>query len=130
MTGQELKDILYQNKISQSEIARKLGLSHQSFNQMLSAADVKTSLLERIAKALDVKMSFFYPMDGNNAVASGNGSVAVTGNNNDVGNVSIGSNADVLQERVKYLEQQIEDKERLLDEKERLIKILMKNEQK
>lgn len=122
MTGNRLKEILYEKKVSQSQIAKLLGVSQQSFNQMLAAADIKSSLLERIAEALGENMSLFYPIEGSNAVASGNGNVA--GNNNVVGSVTIGD-ATVLQERVKFLEQQVKDKESLLEEKERLIKVLM-----
>lgn len=120
MTGERLKEILFKRKVSQSEIARRLGMSHQSFNQMLSASDIKSSLLERIAKVLNIPVSSLYgeqDSDGQNAVASGKGSVAVSGNNNDVGNVTIGD-ASLLQERVRLLE-------RLLEEKERTIQILM-----
>ena len=120
MTGERVKEILFKCKVSQSEIARQLGMSHQSFNQMLSASDIKSSLLERIAKVLKVPVSFLYgEKDGdvNSSVASGSGSVAVTGNNNVAGNVTIGDTA-LLQERVKMLE-------KLLEEKERTIKILM-----
>lgn len=118
MTGERLKEIIFKHKVSQSEIARQLGMSHQSLNQMLSAADVKSSLLERIAQVLNVPISFLYgEHDTQNAVANGDGSVAVTGNNNVAGNVTMGD-AAVLQERVTMLE-------RLLEEKERTIKILM-----
>lgn len=117
MTGNRLKEILYEKKVSQSQIAKLLGVSQQSFNQMLAAADIKSSLLERIAEALGENMSLFYPMDSSSAVASGNGSVAVTGNNNVAGNVTMGDTA-ILTERIAMLE-------RLLEEKERTIKILM-----
>lgn len=118
MTGQRLKEIIFKHKVSQSEIARQLGMSQQSLNQMLTAADVKSSLLERIAQVLNVPISFLYgEHDTQSAVANGDGSVAVTGNNNVAGNVTIGD-AAVLQERVTMLE-------RLLEEKERTIKILM-----
>ena len=123
MTGNRLKEILYEKKVSQSQIAKLLGVSQQSFNQMLAAADIKSSLLERIAEALGENMSIFYPIrpssvsisDHSNAVATSNGNIA--GNNNVVGNVTIGD-AAILQERVTMLE-------KLLEEKERLIKILM-----
>ena len=49
MTGNRLKEILYEKKVSQSQIAKLLGVSQQAFNQMLAAADIKSSLLERIA---------------------------------------------------------------------------------
>lgn len=122
MTGKDLKEKIAQQNISALAIAKKLGISPQALNSTFNAADVKSGTLERIAEVLGVKMSFFYPMEGSNAVASGNGNVA--GNNNVVGSVTIGD-ATVLQERVKFLEQQVKDKESLLEEKERLIKVLM-----
>lgn len=115
MTGKDLKEKIAQQNISALAIAKKLGISPQALNSTFNAADVKSGTLERIAEVLGVKMSFFYPMEGSNAVASGNGNVA--GNNNVVGNVTIGD-ATVLQERVTMLE-------KLLEEKERTIKILM-----
>ncbi len=127
MTGKDLKEKIAQQNISALAIAKKLGISPQALNSTFNAADVKSGTLERIAEVLGVKMSFFYPMDGSNAVATGNGNVA--GNNNVVGSVTFGD-ATVLQERVKFLEQQVKDKESLLEEKERLIKVLMENEQK
>lgn len=60
MTGESLKELLLSLKISQTDIAKKLGLSQQSFNQMLSASDVKSSLLERVANAIGVSISKLY----------------------------------------------------------------------
>jgi transcriptional regulator with XRE-family HTH domain len=117
MTGKELKDKISQQNIPALVIARKLGISPQSLNSTFNAADVKSGTIERIAVVLGVKMSFFYPMDGSNAVASGNG-IAVAGNDN----VTMGDNAAALQQRIILLE-------RLLEEKERTIKILMENKQ-
>lgn len=90
-------------------------MSHQSFHQMLSAADIKSSLIERVAAALGVPVSSLFSDSTSIATATGTGNVA--GNNNVVGSVTIG-NASVLQERVSMLE-------KLLEEKERTIKILM-----
>lgn len=124
MTGNRLKEILYEKKVSQSQIAKLLGVSQQSFNQMLAAADIKSSLLERIAEALGENMSLFYPVEPANVTISDHGGVSIagnnniSGNNNAVGNVTMGDNTAVLQERVAMLE-------KLLDEKERLIKVLM-----
>lgn len=115
MTGKELKEKIAQQNVSALAIAKKMGISPQALNSTFNAADVKSGTLERIADALGVKMSFFYP-EGNSAVAS-NGSVAVNGNNNVAGNVTTGDTA-LLTERIAMLE-------RLLEEKERTIKILM-----
>lgn len=118
MTGERLKEILAKYKVSQSEIAKQLGMSHQSLNQMLSASDIKTGLVERIAKVLNVPISSLFGEDKEqNAVATGNG-IAVSGNNNVAVNENMGDNAAILQERVTMLE-------KLLEEKERLIKVLM-----
>lgn len=123
MTGNRLKEILYEKKVSQSHVAKLLGVSQQSFNQMLAAADIKSSLLERIAEALGENMSLFYPLEPASVTVSDHGGVSIAGNNtiagnnNAVGNVTMGD-AAVLQERVTMLE-------KLLEEKERTIKILM-----
>ena len=118
MTGERLKEILAKYKVSQSEIAKQLGMSHQSLNQMLSASDIKTGLVERIAKVLNVSISSLYGEDKEqNAIATGNG-IAVAGNNNVAGNVTMDDIIAVLQERVTMLE-------KLLEEKERTINILL-----
>lgn len=118
MTGQELKEKVLMANVPFNEIAERLGITAQSLNSCFKGKDVRSNTIERIAEALGVKMSFFYPMDSSSAVASGKGSVAVTGNNNVAGNVTMGDNTAVLQERVTMLE-------KLLEEKERTIKILM-----
>ena len=117
MTGQELKEKVLMANVPFNEIAERLGITAQSLNSCFKGKDVRSNTIERIAEALGVKMSFFYPMDISSAVASGNGSVAVTGNNNVAGNVTMGDTA-ILTERIAMLE-------KLLDEKERLIKVLM-----
>lgn len=114
MTGQELKLKLIEAGKSQKDIAELLGVTAQSLSSVLSAKDVRSGTLERIAEAIGVKMSFFYPTEGGVSIAGNNN---ISGNNNAVGNVTIGD-AAVLQERVTMLE-------KLLEEKERLIKVLM-----
>lgn len=121
MTGEALKEFLFKKKVSQSEVARQLKISQQSFNQMLSSADVKTSLLERIAKVLNVTISSIYGEKSSDAVANGDGCVAVNGNNtvahHITTNATNGGDA-ILQQRVEALEA-------LLAEKERLITVLL-----
>jgi transcriptional regulator with XRE-family HTH domain len=118
MTGEYLKEFIRKKKVSQAEIARTLGISQQSFNQMLSSKDIKSSHVELIASILHVSMGEIYnETKEQSAVASGNG-IAVAGNNNVTGNYA-SNNSQVLQERVMLLE-------RILDEKERTIQILMK----
>ena len=119
MTGKELKTKLSACGVSQSEIARRLEMSQQSFNQSLIVNDVKSGLLERIATAIGVDMTFFYPADNQNAVASGDNSVAAIQSTVTQGDCA------VLQERIAGLEEIIKEKERTITEKERTIQILM-----
>ena len=60
MQGVELKKILQDEGFILSEIAAKMGESPQNFSSLLSAADVKSSLLERLAVALKKNLYFFY----------------------------------------------------------------------
>lgn len=115
MTGQELKEKILVANVPLNEIAERLGITAQSLNSCFKGKDVRSNTIERIADALGVKMSFFYPTEGSVSIAGNNN---ISGNNNAVGNVTMGDNTAVLQERVSMLE-------KLLEEKERLIKVLM-----
>lgn len=110
MNGKILKEKLRHIGKSQKELADMLGVTPQSVNAILSASDVRSGTIERLAKVLKLPMSYFYD-DGttvNNVSATGvNTGASVNGD------VNIGGN-----ERVKYLEE-------LLKEKERTIQILM-----
>ena len=115
MDGKRIKELLLAYNTSQSEVAKQLGMSQQSFSQMLSSSDIKTSLVERIAGVLKIPVSTIYGETtiNNNPVYKNNGYVSA--NNNVTSNAG---DTAVLTERVKMLE-------RLLEEKERTIKILM-----
>jgi len=113
MNGKELKELIDALGISQKKLAELLGVTPQTISAIITAKDVRTSTVERIATVTGMPISYFFK-EGHNAVASGNGSVAVAGNNNVAGNGDIA----VLQERITMLE-------RLIEEKERTIKILM-----
>lgn len=121
MTGQELKEKLLKANVPFNIIAERLGITAQSLNSYFKGKDVRSNTIERIAEAIDVTMSFFYPTDGNNAVANGDSSIAV---NNITGNIEAGDNAALI-ERVKLLEQLLAERERVIEEKERLINVLM-----
>lgn len=113
MRGQELKARIMEVGKSQKDIADYLGVTAQSLSSVLSAKDVRSGTIEKIAQVLNVPISFLYGEKDKdqNAIATGNG-IAVAGN------VTMGDNTAVLQERVTMLE-------KLLEEKERTIKILM-----
>lgn len=60
MSGQELKITLKKTGISQSEIAKRLGVTPQTVSAYFMTREVSTSLLERLCGVLDVPMSYFY----------------------------------------------------------------------
>ena len=75
MTGAQLKERLSTTHIPLSEIARRISVSPQSLNSMFNSEDVKSGVLEKLSKALDVPIAFFYGdsynITGNNIVNSG-----------------------------------------------------------
>lgn len=111
MTGNELKVRLMEIGKSQKDVADLLGVTAQSLSSVLSAKDVRSGTIEKIAHAVNMPISFFYgETNSQHAMANGDSSVAAI-------NSHVDGNA-VLQERVKSLEA-------LVEEKERTIKILM-----
>ncbi len=114
MTGEELKKRLKGERYSITGLAEKLGMSQQGLSQALSVKDVKTGLVEDLARVLNLPVSFFFGEDANcnNATANGDSSVAAINSN-----VTMENN-EVLKERIKNLET-------LVAEKERTIQILM-----
>lgn len=78
MTGEELKKVLIRDGYVLSSIAEKLGTSQQNFSQSLNAADVKTGLIEKLSKVLDVPVSYFYEQ-GAQAAAVAEGATLTAG---------------------------------------------------
>lgn len=87
MSGKELKEILREEGINLSELARKLGFdSDQRLHSALKADDVKSGLIESIARVTNKSVGFFYK-NVPGAIASDN-SVAVSGDGNNVNAIS------------------------------------------
>ena len=119
MNGQTLKQKLQSKNTSFADLAERLGITAQSLHSCFKVQDVGSNRIEQIAQVLELPMSFFYPSDGNNAVASGDNSVAAIQSTVTQGDCA------VLQERIAGLEEIIKEKERTITEKERTIQILM-----
>ena len=102
MTGNELKQIILSKGISLTEMSRRLEISPQHLNQALSAADIKSGLIEKVSKAIDTPIASIY----------GEPTTASKTSNKDVA---------VLEERINGLEKLLEEKERtiilLIDQK-------------
>lgn len=116
MRGEKLKKKLLELKVNQKQLAGLLNVTPQSVNSILTATDVRSGTIEKIAKVLDVPILYFYGEEGGNvAVASGN----VSGASNS-GDVTINASGEIpiMKERIAHLES-------LVSEKERLIQVLL-----
>lgn len=114
MTGKDLKELIEKLGFPQRKLAEQMGVTPQTISAILTAKDVRTSTIERIASVTNMPVSYFFRENHEANSVVGNGNAAVNGNNN----VVVNDNTPVLLERVRMLE-------KLLDEKERLIKVLM-----
>lgn len=87
MNGKELKKILKEEGVNLTELAKMLGFDNdQRLHSALKAEDVKSGLIEAIAKATNKNVGFFYK-NTTGAIASDN-SVAVSGDGNSVNAIS------------------------------------------
>ena len=111
MTGQELRTKIVPTRKTISELAVAVGLSQQGLSQAFSAKDVKTGLVEKLASALNLPLSYFYGDGGTNVIASGEKSLAAL-NSTITGDSPQGE--EILRERIRSLECQLYEKERLI----------------
>ena len=113
MSGKEVKEILKQEGVILSELARLLGYDNdQRLHSALRAKDVSSGLLEKIARATNKNVCMFYP-DTAKTVANEN-SIAVSGNDNQISTIS--------EKLIGLLEKKDEQIDRLLTVIEKLNK--------
>lgn len=60
MKGIEIKKKLQENGYSLKNIAELIGETPQNLNSLLNAQDIKTGIVERLAKAINKNVYFFY----------------------------------------------------------------------
>ena len=60
MSGEQLKTRVKTSGLSQKQIAELLKVTPQTVTAMFSAADVRSSTIERLCDALSVKVNYFY----------------------------------------------------------------------
>lgn len=60
MKGADLKDLLRKEGIILSQLAEDLGMSQQNLSAAFTRDDVKSGLLEKMARVLDKPIGFFY----------------------------------------------------------------------
>ena len=86
MKGQHIQDLMKQEGYSVNEMAKLIGKAQQVLASALKHDDVRTGLLEDIAKAMGKPLSFFYGETyGNVSAIAGNNNTSVAGNDNTVG---------------------------------------------
>jgi transcriptional regulator with XRE-family HTH domain len=111
MDGEILRKKIKDTGVPIAEIARKLGQSRPNLSQALSTKDVKTGLVEKLAAALNLPLSYFYGDSGTNVIASGEKSLAAL---NSTITKSNPQGVEILEERIRSLESQLYEKERLI----------------
>ena len=123
MTGKELRVKLVSAGKQVTDLAQLMGISHQSLSQALKAKDVKTGLVEKIASALNLPLSFFYDgsagahitTNGDHAIANGDHAIAAIDST-----VSGSSEKAVLEERILGMQRLLAEKERIIQMYEKL----------
>lgn len=60
MKGSDLKDLLRKEGVILSQLAEDLGMSQQNLSAAFTREDVKSGLLERLARILNKPIGFFY----------------------------------------------------------------------
>lgn len=87
MTGQKIKDILRSEGITIADGARMLGHNgDQRLHSALKSEDVKSGLIEDIARVTNKSVCYFYEGSGN-TVATDHG-IAVSGDSNQINALS------------------------------------------
>ena len=81
MNGQHLENLIKQEGYSVNKMAELIGRSQQNLATLLKHDDVRTGLVEDIAKAMKKPLSFFYgEAYGPVTQANGNNNTQVAGN--------------------------------------------------
>lgn len=68
MTGSEAKKMLKLSGLSLTEIATRMGITPQLLCKYLAVQDIKTGVLEQMAKAIGKDITFFYPESENKQI--------------------------------------------------------------
>jgi transcriptional regulator with XRE-family HTH domain len=121
MTGENLRIYINALDSSYAAVARKLGISAQSLDGYLKTQDVKTGLIEKLAKAYDKPLSYFFDNEEDADVSGHHNQLNKEGAHD---NINIAGGDLVLEEKVKHLEEIIKSQEAIISEKDERIKDL------
>lgn len=119
MKGTDLKDKLISLGYTMTYIAEKLDIAPQNMNSWFRADDVRSGTIEKLAKVLDIPVSYFYgETAGSIQTVSGSNNTSVAGNSNTVGMAN-----DILLQLLKSKDDQLTRSQLQIDE---LLKIIAK----
>lgn len=91
MTGKDLKERLRSEGVNFTFLSQKLGYAcDQNLHSVLSAKDVRSGLIEDIAEALGKPITWLYGDNSNSSATASENGIAVTGDNNNIANISEG----------------------------------------
>lgn len=149
MDGTRLKQLLIPLDDSLANIARKLGMSPQSLDNMFNNKDIKSGFIERIAKLYNKPISYFFDENDsdfeisakNHSGASGTGNVLILNETAPIHDIKMSKlikenedlrseferlkiNYDWLNKLIEQKDHTIEEKERTISEMERTISVL------
>lgn len=86
MTGEHLKNLILSEGYSINKISELIGIAQPNLVSLLKHDDIRTGLVENVAKAMGKPLSFFYgEIYGRVSQVSGNNNTSVAGNDNTVG---------------------------------------------
>lgn len=126
MNISKLNNLLKQRKINNSNLALSSGLSDVTISKILNGADAKISSIEKIARALEVSVGYFFDESTSAQNSTGNSNVMVGRDNH--GSISTAECQDKLDDallEIKHLKEVVDGKDKLLKEKERFVETIL-----
>ena len=127
MEVSKLYKLMKIKKISQRELAKLTGINQTTISYILRGNDMKVSTLEKIAKALDVPISYFF--DESQEIGKINIQNNANGSNNQM-QIQINEQSERIHELEKEnekLKAELDGCKKLIETKDHLISILEKN---
>ena len=121
LISNKIKDIMKSKKISQEELANKIGMTKNGLNNNLTANDFKISVLEKIAKSLGVPVSYFFDEVG----PVGDKILQINKNGINVNNGTV-TLADCTHQ-LELMKKDIEGLKKEIELKDKIIEMLEKN---
>lgn len=114
--GLRIRELMIQENIEVSELAKKMGKTKQAIYDMLEKKDVNTSLLRDLSSILNVPIAAFFEEGKVNQNVNGDSNILVGRDNN--GNISMEECQDKLDDalrEIKHLKERLKDKEEMIE---------------